>query len=128
MLLSGGVKVVAGTWAAIFAAEWQRYLMGWVVRRGWRAGEVDGPLLSGIPPSVTGKGTWACFECRLAVRRELHDLFSPPPIVPCSRCGQPCRFLGTKIPVPPKRKPREWEALRESLDRQAIQEMEDARR
>lgn len=54
---------------------------------------------------------WICFHCRTAVRRDtLHRS-----AVPCPTCGKPCSYLGYKIPVPPKRKRRDWLRLREQL-------------
>jgi hypothetical protein len=57
---------------------------------------------------------WVCFRCRLAVRRAQGDHAA----VLCSGCGEPCTYLGYKIPVPPKNKVREWEHLAAQLKRQ----------
>src|SRR5688572_11623789 len=63
-----------------------------------------------------GDAAWVCFDCRESVRRPTHYKAG----VPCPKCAQPCRCIGTKIPVPPKRDIRAWRELRESLDAQAI--------
>jgi hypothetical protein len=64
-----------------------------------------------------GTAAWACFNCRTAVRR--NTAFTGD--VPCPNCGQPCSYLGYKIPVPPKAKGREWAALRDQLARERMQ-------
>ena len=60
---------------------------------------------------------WVCFDCRHAVSR--------PPYyrggVPCPTCGRPCRSIGYKIPVPPKRDVKRWRALREQIIKEAIE-------
>jgi hypothetical protein len=62
-------------------------------------------------------GNWVCFDCRTCVRRQ--TLFRPSSVgdkgnesVKCPECNQPCRFLGTKISIPPKRDVDEWKQLR----------------
>ena len=52
--------------------------------------------------------TWACFDCREAVRRPTQHADA----VPCPRCGNPCRGLGTKVRVPTKDDERAWQDLR----------------
>lgn len=58
-----------------------------------------------------GTAAWVCFECRTAVRRDTQYDGD----VPCPNCGRLCVYLGYKIPVPPKRKRREWLRLRTQL-------------
>jgi hypothetical protein len=60
--------------------------------------------------------TWVCFDCREAVRRPSHTR----PAVLCPLSGQPCRSIGDRIPLPLKRSNKAWEALRVSLQEQAI--------
>ena len=61
--------------------------------------------------------TWACFDCRLAVRRPVvyGRLWAVgghgPDEVRCARCGKPCRYLGERIPVPRKDNARGWATL-----------------
>ena len=51
--------------------------------------------------------TWACFECRLAMRRPMlphesrHDVIGAGS-VSCPKCGDMCGYLGTKVPLPRK--------------------------
>lgn len=54
-----------------------------------------------------GTAAWVCFHCRSAVRRHSHYTGD----VPCPNCGRLCIYLGRRIPVPPKRKERDWTAL-----------------
>lgn len=54
-----------------------------------------------------GTAAWVCFHCRSAVRRHTHYGGD----VPCPNCSRPCTSIGYKIPVPPKRKRRDWSAL-----------------
>ena len=54
---------------------------------------------------------YLCFECQLAFRRDANS--SKP--VKCSQCAGYCVNIGYKIPVPPKNKPKEWEALKTQL-------------
>ncbi len=61
-----------------------------------------------------GTAAWVCFNCRTAVRR--NTAFAEE--VPCPTCGKPCSYLGYKIPVPPKDKHREWDALHQQLARE----------
>ncbi len=67
-----------------------------------------------------GKAAWVCFDCREAVRRDTQYLGA----VPCSKCAKPCRYLGYKIPVPPKRDLSTWEALRNQLNAEKLQRQE----
>jgi hypothetical protein len=55
---------------------------------------------------------WACFECREAVRRGIATYSRR---VACPKCGATTRFLGDKIPIPPKRDAKSWLALRSQL-------------
>ena len=54
---------------------------------------------------------WVCFSCRIAVRRR----FTRKPVVPCPECGSACVDVGIKIPVPPKAKRKEWQALEQQI-------------
>lgn len=63
-----------------------------------------------------GNAAWVCFKCRESVRRPTHYTAD----VPCPKCGQRCRCIGTKIPVPAKRDVRAWRELRAGLDAQAV--------
>lgn len=60
-----------------------------------------------------GTAAWVCFHCRSAVRRHTHYGGD----VPCPNCSRPCTWIGHKIPVPPKRKRRDWSALHAWLAR-----------
>src|SRR5688572_5962626 len=71
-----------------------------------------------------GNAAWVCFDCRESVRRPTHYKAD----VPCPKCAQICRCIGTKIPVPPKRDVPAWRELRESLDAQAIRLAESQHR
>ena len=71
-----------------------------------------------------GNASWVCFDCRESVRRPCHYEAD----VPCPRCAQICRCIGTKIPVPPKRDAKAWRELRESLDANAIRFAESQHR
>jgi hypothetical protein len=51
---------------------------------------------------------WVCFDCRMAVRR--HGWAKD---VRCPSCARPCLNLGTKAPLPPKTRVRDWLALRD---------------
>ncbi|MCB9853468.1 MAG: hypothetical protein H6819_10265 [Phycisphaerales bacterium] len=64
--------------------------------------------------------TWVCFDCQLAVRRDL----SAPDAV-CARCGCVCVNLGHRIPTPRKGDDKTWERLRKSLQDQAIDKAYD---
>ncbi|MCA9044706.1 MAG: hypothetical protein KDA69_10330 [Planctomycetaceae bacterium] len=67
-------------------------------------------------------GNWACFNCRITVRRPTWRqvaYFRPWVIgskgdgqVKCPECKEACNFLGPKIAVPPKRDKAGWEKLR----------------
>ena len=55
--------------------------------------------------------TWACFDCRLTVRREVvakSDTL-------CPECGSQCVCLGMKLRVPRRRAVAEWRALEVGL-------------
>ena len=53
---------------------------------------------------------WVCFACQGAVRRS-----ATAKDVRCSACGLACECLGTKIAIPAKSKPKEWESLRQAF-------------
>jgi hypothetical protein len=55
--------------------------------------------------------TFACFDCRTAVRRRI----ARPNNVRCPECRQACTWLGTTISVPPRSKPKQWSELRGRL-------------
>ena len=52
-----------------------------------------------------------CFHCRTAVRRaKTHGQ-----AVPCSECGRPCTRLSYKLAIPPKHRPKAWQALQNKI-------------
>jgi len=55
--------------------------------------------------------TWVCFDCREVLRRPTEYREA----VPCPKCGQGARYLGTKIRIPSKGDDRAWQALRSSV-------------
>ncbi len=71
------------------------------------------------------KGTWVCFFCRVAVRRDTWRLVThvhPELIgstdsdkVRCPQCSKASVFLGPSITIPPKRDLRGWKRLKESV-------------
>src|SRR6266513_462592 len=71
------------------------------------------------------KGTWACFECRLAIRHQTWRgvaAFYPWLIgstgsgtVRCSNCHKACTFLGPALEIPPKHDVKGWKRLRERV-------------
>ncbi len=67
-----------------------------------------------------GNATWACFDCREAVRRPTHYLDA----VPCPQCGHACRCLGTKIRIPAKGDERAWRDLRVGISEQRLADQE----
>src|SRR4051812_2481606 len=75
--------------------------------------------------------TWACFDCREAVRRSEYSEFA----VPCPQCGQNCRYMGDKIRLPAKRQAKAWKELLVDLqqrssantERQALRRLERMR-
>ncbi|QBG34440.1 hypothetical protein [Litorilituus sediminis] len=58
---------------------------------------------------------WVCFSCRITNRKS--SRFAGKAI--CSECGGELNYLGYKIPVPPKSKPKEWKKLQEQLASEA---------
>jgi uncharacterized Zn finger protein (UPF0148 family) len=56
-----------------------------------------------------GNGTWVCFDCREVLRRATTYSGN----VSCPTCGHASKYLGTKIPVPAKRRVKEWRKLKE---------------
>ena len=71
-----------------------------------------------------GNATWACFDCREAVRRPTHY----PDAVPCPQCGRACRCLGTKIRIPAKGDERAWRDLRVGIREQLLADQERSER
>lgn len=69
-----------------------------------------------------GNGTWVCFDCKEAVRRPTHHAAD----VPCPACGESCKYIGTKIPIPAKRNTRAWQALRKRLTQWRITSQDQA--
>ena len=73
------------------------------------------------------KGTWVCFLCRVAVRRDTWRLVTHvhPELVgdtmsgrvKCPECRSVCRFLGPSITIPPKRDARGWSQLENQINR-----------
>ena len=71
------------------------------------------------------KGTWVCFDCRVAVRRDTWRLVThihPELIgdtcgdsVSCPHCRGACQFLGPSIAVPPKRDVASWRRLQSEI-------------
>jgi hypothetical protein len=55
--------------------------------------------------------TWACFECREAVRRPGYTLKD----IHCPICGEKMGYLGDRIRIPSKRQVKAWRKLRESV-------------
>lgn len=51
--------------------------------------------------------TWACFDCREAVRRPHYWLKR----IPCPKCGHAMGYLGFRIRIPAKRQANEWRKL-----------------
>ncbi len=51
---------------------------------------------------------WVCFDCHVAVRR--HGWAKD---VRCPSCARQCLNLGTKAPIPPKARPKDWKTLRD---------------
>ena len=66
------------------------------------------------------KRNFICFNCRIAVRTDPHLNNQ----VTCSQCGESCINLGYKIPVPPKNKPKEWDAIKKQLADEEIDFLE----
>jgi hypothetical protein len=67
-------------------------------------------------------GNWVCFDCRESVRRPTRHAGD----VPCPLCGQRCRFLRTKLPIPSKRSVKAWQALRERAAANRVAALERA--
>ena len=73
------------------------------------------------------KGTWVCFKCRTAVRRDTwrHVTYLRPELigdtmtgrVRCPHCRSACQFLGPSIAIPPKRELASWRRLQEEVAR-----------
>jgi hypothetical protein len=60
--------------------------------------------------------TWACFACRLTVRRPAtYGRETLTESVACPECGRECFNLGYKIRVPKRRDDRAWEELRAQI-------------
>ena len=67
---------------------------------------------------------FVCFDCRVSVRRDAHAQ----KVALCPHCGRETNNIGYKIPVPPKTKVSEWEALRKQLHLEAVASVELAQR
>lgn len=63
-----------------------------------------------------GNSSWACFDCRQAVRRPTHHRAD----VPCSRCGKPSSWIGYKIRVPVRDDKKAWGELWKWLNKQQV--------
>lgn len=71
------------------------------------------------------KGTWVCFKCRVAVRRDTwrHVTYLHPELigdtrgdhVRCPQCRGACQFLGPSIAIPPKRELTSWRSLQAKI-------------
>lgn len=57
---------------------------------------------------------WICFDCKITNRKSA--TFDGDAI--CSQCGGQLTYIGYKIPVPPKNKPKLWESLKQQLEHQ----------
>lgn len=57
---------------------------------------------------------YVCFDCRTSYRRDPNSKSD----VVCSECGKDCYCVGVKIPIPPKNKVKLWVALREQLNQE----------
>lgn len=68
------------------------------------------------------KRNFVCFKCRAAVRRAPYSGEA----VLCPSCGEECRNIGYKIPVPPKSKPEAWRQLQEQYFGERRKIIEDA--
>src|SRR5258706_15252973 len=73
------------------------------------------------------KGTWVCFDCRLAQRHTTWkyvaavrpDLIGDvgEELVRCSKCRELCVFLGPTIELPPKHDEKAWLRLRTQVSK-----------
>ena len=80
------------------------------------------------------KGTWVCFKCRTAVRRDTWRLVTqknPSLIgdtgagrVRCPHCRSACQFLGPSIAIPPKRDLQSWKRLESDIIHFRLDEVE----
>jgi hypothetical protein len=79
------------------------------------------------------KGTWVCFKCRTAVRRDTWRLvtYIRPELmggtgsgrVRCPHCRSVCQFLGPSIAIPPKRELASWRRLQAEITRLRLDEV-----
>lgn len=70
--------------------------------------------------------TWVCFDCRLAQRHptKRHVAAVPSCVIGgigdgeirCTKCQQPCRYIGPRFEVPSKRAVKSWNRLREEIN------------
>jgi hypothetical protein len=80
------------------------------------------------------KGTWVCFKCRTAARRDTWRLVThknPSLIgdigtgrVRCPHCRSACQFLGLSIAIPPKRDLQGWKRLESDIVHFRLDEVE----
>ena len=80
------------------------------------------------------KGTWVCFDCRLAQRHPTWRYVAArrpeligsvgAGLVRCSKCNEFCVFLGPTIELPPKQDEKAWSRLRAQVakKRSALQQ------
>ena len=62
---------------------------------------------------------YVCFDCLHAIKRDPREN----PYVVCPSCGNECTYIGVKIPIPPKSKPKEWEALRLQISNEEVERL-----
>src|ERR1700679_465400 len=98
----------------------------------------SGYLLMVRPLRIMCKGTWVCFKCRTAVRRDTWRLVThknPSLIggvgagrVLCPHCCSTCQFLGPSIAIPPKRNLQNWKRLESNIVHFRLDEVERSKK